>query len=114
MGNNDNLPDYVFGGSGDNWFRFGNVVVNNSPEGWGGLEKTWDYLMITLLTIGGIVLLCTGFIFFGIVLVGIGVWGFSSPKVADILSTIITWSLVMGVIIFVCIIISNAPEAPSQ
>ena len=27
-------PDMIFGGSGKDWFRFGNMLVNNSKEGW--------------------------------------------------------------------------------
>jgi hypothetical protein len=99
MANNNNLPEYVFGGSGKDWIRFGNVVVNNSKEGWDSMGSVWDWIITFLLIIGGIISLFCGIIFLGIILVGLGIWGCASEKARDWISTIITWGLVAGIVI---------------
>ena len=96
---NNNLPDYVFGGSSPDWIRFGNVVVNNSEEGWESMAGVWDWIVSILLIIGGGILILCGLIFIGIILLGLGIWGCTSNKVRKWVSYIITTIIIVGIVI---------------
>lgn len=95
----NNLPDMVFGGSGKDWFRFGDVVVNNSKEGWDSLEDMWDVFLLVVLIIGGIILFFCGMIFLGIILGVLGIWGFASDKACKWITQIITWGIAIAIVI---------------
>ena len=95
----NDLPDIILGGSGRNWYRFGDIVVNDSKEGWDSLEQLWDYFLLIALIAGGIICLFCGLIFLSIILVCLGIWGFASPKAGRIITLILTWGIVIGIVI---------------
>ena len=96
------FPEYIFGGPGKDWYRFGNVVVNDSKEGWDSMEKMWDAFILVGLILGGIVSFFCGLIFLGIILAGLGIWGFASAKAWKWITRIITW--IIAIVVVICII----------
>ena len=104
----DKLPDMIFGGSGKDWFRFGNVVVNDSKEGWDSLELMWDVGILITLIIAGVICFFCGLIFLGIVLAAIGIWGFASKKAFKWITTIITWGIFLAIALGVIAILGMA------
>ena len=101
MGKNkkNDFPDIILGGSGKNWFRFGDILVNGSKEGWDSMEQLWDYFVLIALIVGGVICFFCGLIFLAVILVGLGIWGFCSTKACNWISTIITWSIVICIVI---------------
>ena len=99
-------PDMIFGGSGRNWFRFGNMWVNDSKEGWDSVERLWDYLLMTVLVIGGVICFFSGLILIGIILAVFGIWGFCSEKALNRISGFLTICIFGAIIAGIIVLLS--------
>jgi hypothetical protein len=102
------LPKVVFGGSGRDWFRLGDVVINNSDE---GINSFGDYCQLVIAVLCAVAGFCglvmalllsvPWAIFLGICLLVFGGVGIFCKIVRVILSWVMTIALIILVLWFI-------------
>jgi hypothetical protein len=98
------MANFIAGGSGNNWFKWGDMWINDSPEGW-ETAGWYSEMMAAGLTIvfGGLFWIIDMFLgWTGPIMVLLGVLGFIFPAVRKLLSWIWIIGLVGGAIFVAC------------